>query len=420
MKTAVVVDPYSTGVLLAPRLRARGYRVVAVQSSPDLAPSLLRGYRADDFAEHIAHNGDLSALVERVRPMEPAFVLPGNESAVELTDALSNALGTPGNSPKLTAARRNKYMMIERLAAAGLLTARQTMVANAAEAGAWAAHTGWPVVAKPLASASTDHVYFCNRPAELRTAVDSILKSRDFCGSANERVLLQTYLDGEEYVVNTVSRGGRHYVCDVLRSAKRTLNGSPFVYDYYRLLPPDEDVARALMAYVLRVLDVLEITDGAAHAEVRMTGRGPALVEIAARGMGPAGSTTAIAAGTGHDQVDLLVDAFDGAGVVGPLLGGHYQFLAEAMVLYLPVLVSGQVEALPDLSVLDPFESVRGCDLVPRVGDQITPTLDLTQVLAKVYLAHPDRTVFERDCAAIRALENVLQPTVLNPSQAAF
>ncbi|HYG86132.1 MAG TPA: ATP-grasp domain-containing protein [Azospirillum sp.] len=412
MKTAIVVDPYSTGALLAPRLRARGYRVLAVQSRPDLAPSLLRSYQAEDFAEHIDYDGDLPALAARVRPMRPAFVLPGNESAVELTDALSEALGTPGNRTKLTAARRNKYMMVERLAAAGLLTARQTMAGNAAEAVEWAARVGWPVVAKPLASASTDHVYFCDCPAELRAAVESILGSRDFCGSANERVLVQTYLDGDEYVVNTISRGGRHYICDVLRSAKRTLNGSPFVYDHYRLLPPEDEVVRALMAYVLRVLEALEITDGAGHAEVRMTSRGPVLVEIAARSMGPAGSTTAIAAGTGHDQVDLLVDAFDGGGTVGALLGGHYRFLAEAMVLYLPVLVSGRVEALPDFGALDQLESVRGYGLVPRLGDEVTPTLDLTQVLAKVYLAHPDRTVFECDWQAIRALEEILQPAV--------
>ncbi|WP_188260595.1 ATP-grasp domain-containing protein [Azospirillum tabaci] len=411
-KTAVVVDPYSTGILLAPRLRARGYEVIAVQSRPDLAPSLLRSCQPDDFAAHILHDGNLDGLAERLRPLAPAFILPGNESAVELTDALGAVLGTPGNSPKLTAARRNKFMMIERLAAAGLLTARQTMATGAAEAVEWAAQAGWPVVAKPMASASTDHVYFCDTPAQLRAAVDAILGSRDFCGSTNERVLVQTYLDGLEYVVNTVSRGGRHYVCDVLLSAKRALNGSPFVYDYYRLLPPDEPVAQALMAYIRRVLDALEITDGAGHAEVRMTARGPALVEIAARAMGPAGSTTAIAAGTGHDQVDLLVDAFDGAAAVGPLLDGHYRFQADAMVLYLPVLVSGRVEALPDLSILDGMASVRGYGLVLRVGDEVVPTLDLTQVLAKVYLAHPDRAVFERDWAAIRSLEDRLQPVV--------
>lgn len=411
MKTAIVVDPYSTGHLLAPRLRARGYRVIAVQSSPDLAPSLLLSYVPGDFDELVLFDGDLPALAERMRPHQPSFVLPGNESAVELADALGAALGTPGNTPKLTAARRNKYMMIERLGAAGLLTARQTMVESGVEAVEWAAGAGWPVVAKPLDSASTDHVYFCDGAPALREAVESILSSRNFCGTPNRRALVQTYLDGTEYVVNTVSRNGRHYVCDVLQSAKRTLNGSPFVYDYYRLLPPDDERSVQLMSYIRRTLDALEITDGAAHAEVRLTSRGPALVEIAARAMGPAGSTTAVGHGTGHDQVDLLVEAFD-SGVCPGGADGHYRFLADAMVLYLPVLVSGRVEALPDLGVLDRFESVRGYGIVPRIGARIVPTLDLTQVLAKIYLSHADRAVFERDWAAIREMEESLQPVV--------
>lgn len=70
------------------------------------------------------------------------------------------------------------------------------------------------------------------------------------------------------------------------------------------------------------------------------------------------------------------------------------------------------MEALPDLGVLDRFESVRGYGIVPRIGARIVPTLDLTQVLAKVYLSHADRAVFERDWAAIRDMEESLQPLV--------
>lgn len=411
-KTAVVVDPYSTGVLLAPRLRARGYDVVAVQSRPDLADSLLGSFVPGDFSDLLGFTGDLTALMERLRPLQLAFVLPGNESAVELTDALSAALGTRGNPPALTAARRNKFLMIERLSAAGLLTARQAVVETAMEAVDWAAGVGWPVVAKPLDSASTDNVHRCDDAVALALAVERIRGARNFCGAPNDKALVQTYLDGEEYVVNTVSRGGRHYVCDVLHSGKRTLNGSPFVYDFYRLLPPEDPRVMVMADYIRRTLDVLEITDGAAHAELRLTSRGPALVEIAARAMGPLGSTSAIATGTGHDQVDLLVDAFDDGAVIEPLLGGLYRMAADAMVLYLPVLVTGRVEALPDLSYLNGFESVRGYAVVPRLGASVVPTRDLTQILAKVYLAHPDRAVFEADARAIRALEGELQPTV--------
>lgn len=409
---AAIVDPYSTGVLIAPALRRRGYRTVCVQSSSDLAKSLLRTYRAADFDEHLLFDGDLQSLTDRLRRLAPAFVLPGNESAVELADLLSHALGTRGNVFELSAARRNKYLMIERIAAAGLYTARQTTVASAAQAVAWAEETGWPVVAKPLDSASTDNVSVCSDAEALTRAVGQILSSVNFCGRRNEMALLQTYLDGEEYVVNTVSRDGRHYVCDVLHSKKRTLNGSPFVYDYYRLLPADGELQRDLVSYILKALDALGIRNGASHAEIRMTSRGPALVEVAARAMGPLGSTTAMAAGTGHDQVDLLVDAFDGGKEIEQRCGKDYPFLQHAMCLYLATTVSGRVSAMADCGLLDRLESVRGYQFLPRVGDVLRPTQDLTSVLAKIYMAHPDPEVLEADYRAIRAAEGELQPVV--------
>lgn len=409
-KAAVVVDPYSTGVLIAPALARRGYRCVAVQTSPTLSPSLLRAYRPDDFIDHILLGDDREAGLRRIRAHAPAFVLPGNESAVEAADWLGEALGTRGNGTRLTVARRNKYRMIGRLAEAGLHTARQTVVEDIDAACAWAAEAGWPVVAKPLDSASTDHVSVCESADELAVAVDSILSSVNFCGRPNRQALIQTYLDGPEYVVNTVSRDGRHYVTDVLESRKRTLNGSRLIYDFYRLISPQDPAAVQLMDYVRRTLDVLEIGNGAAHAELRMTASGPALVEIAARAMGPLGSTQAIARGTGHDQVDLLVDAFDDAAVTGPLFGGHYRMQRHAMVVYVPVLGCGRVLAHADAGWVGALPSVRGYQTVPAPGQMVRPTLDLTEVLAKAYLAHDDEATLLADYRAIRAGEARLQP----------
>ncbi|MDR3518984.1 MAG: ATP-grasp domain-containing protein [Azospirillaceae bacterium] len=416
--TAVIVDPYSTGRLLAPALRRRDHSVIAVQSRPDLSPTLTASFVPDDFVARFAFDGDLPALVARLQIFKPDFVLPGNESAVELADRLGAALGTRGNDPATTAMRRNKFAMIERITAAGLLSARQTVVADTGEATRWAARNGWPVVAKPLDSASSDHVYFCRDAESLAKAVAKIRATRNFCGQTNEQALIQTYLDGDEYVVNSVSRGGRHYICDVLRSAKRSLNDSPFVYDYYRLLRDDDAVVAPLAAYTVQVLDALGIAEGAGHAEIRITARGPTLVEIGARCMGPLGSTTAISQGTGRDQVALLVDAFDGGAQIEPLLGGRYRFQRDAMVLYLPILVSGRIRELPDLSGIRALPSVTGADLLPRIGDMVRPSLDLTQMLAKVYLSHADIAVFERDWQRIRSLEARLQPAV-DPSPAA-
>lgn len=52
-------------------------------------------------------------------------------------------------------------------------------------------------------------------------------------------MLLQEYLQGVEYVVDTVSRNGVHKCVAIWRYDKREFNGAPFVYFGMQLLPID-------------------------------------------------------------------------------------------------------------------------------------------------------------------------------------
>jgi len=412
-KYAVIVDPYSTGVLLAPSLAKRGYKSIAVQSSRDLVQSLLKTYRPDDFIDHIDYNQNIDDLLSRLSQYAVAAVLPGNESSVELTDLLAEKLGLSGNGTAQTRARRNKYAMIECLTAAGLNAARQTLTNQLEEALDWVRQWGeWPVVLKPLDSASTDHVTVCHNEADVIRSFHGILTSCNLAGHRNEQVLIQSYLDGMEYVVNTVSRDGRHYICDILESRKRTLNGSELIYDYYRLMPPKGEIQDALSAYIVKVLDCLGIRYGGGHAEIRMTRNGPALVEIGARGMGPLKSTTTMAAGTGHDMADLIVDVLDDGREFDRLYGKPYGFAKHAMVLYLSSTVSGTVTAIPLQEKLHNLDSLVGADFMVKPGDQIRPTDDLTSILAKLYLVHEDGAQIDQDVATLRDLESRYQPLV--------
>src|SRR5438309_557056 len=80
-----------------------------------------------------------------------------------------------------------------------------------------------PCVAKPLASASTDGVFICRNAADLRAAFPAILSTKDIFDGNNERVLVQSFLTGTEYIVDTVSVDGHAYVCGVWQYDKRLL-----------------------------------------------------------------------------------------------------------------------------------------------------------------------------------------------------
>ncbi|MFB4270958.1 ATP-grasp domain-containing protein [Nonomuraea sp. GTA35] len=193
-------------------------------------------------------------------------------------------VGLRTNGSALSQARRDKSVMIETVGAAGLRTAAQLVTKAQSEAAGWAdEHGHWPCVAKPLSSASTDGVFVCRSRAELERALERIISSTDIFGTMNSLVLVQSYLQGTEYIIDTVSCDGRTRLVGIWRYEKRLLDNGKPIDNRDILVDPSDPVCDQLYGYVLKVLDALGIQNGPAHAEVIVGPDGPALVEIGAR-----------------------------------------------------------------------------------------------------------------------------------------
>src|SRR5690349_15346058 len=169
-----MVDVYAPTLQLAREFIRAGYGVVRVQSTVDV-PRFYRGFATDEFTDNIVHQGSLTDTAEAVAKHEPVAVITGGETGVELADQLSEALGLPTNGTALSEARRNKYVQIETIKAAGLRGARQLLVTNAAELAEWHRAIGSRIVVKPLRSAGNDGVSVCATPAESVAAFRAIL-----------------------------------------------------------------------------------------------------------------------------------------------------------------------------------------------------------------------------------------------------
>ena len=232
----------------------------------------------------IRHEGDLDATVARVRSCAPDHVVPGFESGVGLADHVAEALLLPGNGTGLTEARTAKSCMSEVVRAAGLDTPKQ-YVAEDAETLVERVSTrlGWPVIVKPDASIASDGVARCASPEEVRAAALDILGRPNAFGRRNRRVLAQQFLEGTEYVVDTVSWGGKHKPTAFWRY-HRPADGVDFVcYDAMQMVPFDGERPEALARVAARALDALGVVHGPAHCEIMWTASGPVFIELGAR-----------------------------------------------------------------------------------------------------------------------------------------
>ena len=102
-------------------------------------------------------------------------------------------------------------------------------------------------------------------------------------GEVNEGVLVQEFIDGTEYFVNTVSLNGKHRLVEVLRYAERLSSVGSMIYDYDGFISETDPAFKPLVEYTHKALDALGIQNGPSHAEIMIDQQGPVMMEIAAR-----------------------------------------------------------------------------------------------------------------------------------------
>jgi biotin carboxylase len=340
-------------------------------------------------------------------PWKIVAVLPGAETGVLLADQLAGRLGTRCNPLELSLARRNKYIMGETVRAAGVRAVKQQRALAWEDVEAFLADfkpDPFILVVKPIQSAGSDDVFKCASVAEVRAAFDKINGKINGLGIVNEGALVQEFLDGPEYVIDSVSRDGVHKVTAVWLYDKRSTNDANFVY-FGTYLCDVGARERALIAYSDQVLDALGIVNGPGHMEVKWCSDGPCLVEVGSRCHGGEGTWVPVTHECiGYSQVDVTLDAY--------LRPADFDALPAApsptkvgCEIDLVARQDGVIAAMPGVDAIRALPSFRKMELAVQPGMRVARSIDCFTRPGSVLLAHADRAVLEKDVAVIRALE---------------
>lgn len=402
-----IVDGYSSGNFLASAFARLGVEAVHVQSTPELI-GLLAPPQFDLYQDNIVA-ADTEAAACELAALQPKAVLAGAEFGVRLADELGERLGLRTNGTRLSAARRDKYLMIEALRAAGIRCASQHRSSDPEELRAWAEREDvGTVVVKPISSSGSDNVHICRDGEAIVRAARSVMSAADLFQQPNTEALAQSFLSGPEYVVDVVCSEGDRYVCGVWEYDKRDIGSGRRVYDRNILLDPRQDPVPELVEYVDTVLEALDIRYGAAHAEVVMTSSGPALVEIAARlngGMRPGFHDRCL----GSNQATVTALSYARPDEFRRRYGGRtYTKLLDAVVHHTTTSLDGIVAGV-DQSVVDDITAlptVHDVNLKYRWGRRIRPTVDLPSSPFTVYMASEDAAALDADHKAVNDLKD--------------
>jgi len=227
-------------------------------------PASLKPHLADYLqVPRILDEADVVARVHAwLRGREVDRVLANWEVLVETAARLRERFGMPGMSVDTVRGFRDKQLMKERVAAAGLRVPRAERVRTVAEARAAAERMRYPLVLKPIAGAGSADTYRIESDGELETVLRQMLHVSE--ASCEE------YIDGEEFTFDTVCVSGVPLFTNVAQYLPK-----PIVARSEEWISPVivtvRDLAQAKLAKGIElgknVLGALGMGDGFTHME---------------------------------------------------------------------------------------------------------------------------------------------------------
>jgi hypothetical protein len=395
----VLVDPISTGAVLSAALVERGENPLHLYGT-----YLQEAYARDPHVNKWLM-GDPLWAAQRLSALPVRAVIAASEWGVTAANHLAHALGLPHHLDCCAHARRDKAAMNHALLEAGLPAARTVTVRDGENIGCALAGFDFPVVVKPVGSALGDGCLICAEPAQVHAALRAGLGQRNVLGAINPAMVIQDYLDGPQFIVNTVSLGGRHLLSD-MHAVRIDQIRQRSVHRHSLLITNLDDQADALVAFTRNCLDAVGVREGAAHTEVRMTRNGPRLIEVNARIMGASLQPALYRGALGYTQADLVAERFTDPDAFAKRFSDPYQPAAAMAMAFLNVAVGGTVLASPGVESIRALPGFHSMEKMPDIGATIGEPWLCSGQAGMAYFLHRNREVLASSLQKLHRLED--------------
>ncbi|MEU7040966.1 ATP-grasp domain-containing protein [Streptomyces varsoviensis] len=320
---------------------------------------------------------DTERILPLVRSLHRSFPFQAVISLWELgllpAAKIDNALGLGGNSLETVELLLDKSRMRRRLNALGISPVAAEVGRTEQDLRAFIEANGVPVVVKPIDEAGSIGIFAVRDESDVAQVVERFhalskqLDAKDLAGDL-DRFLMEEYLDGPELSVETLSFDGRHVL--VATTDKLSTDTGFIETGHSQPSRHPEPLLREAEELVVKFLDAVGLRDGPAHTEVKLTPRGPAIIESHNRvGGDRINDLTEIAYGIDMERYALAAPF----GLLEPLRRSPAPVAGSAIRFLTPppgrvTAVTGVEEVADDPALYDLVLSVRPGDEIPPLS----------------------------------------------------
>lgn len=249
-------------------------------AEPSWQRELLAGWTVVDALDADAV---LAAAIRLADSRPVAGVLSWDEALVENTARVADALGLPGATARGARNCRDKHSTRAVLTAAGVAQPAYGFADTEPDAVRIAERIGHPVVVKPRGMGASIGVVLARNGPEVRSAFrDADGVSRQGAAPFRGGALVEEYLTGEEISVDAAVVDGEYLPMFL---ARKHVGMFPHFEELgHTVDPADALLADADLMHMLATAHrALGLRFGITHTEVKLTPRGPVIVEVNGR-----------------------------------------------------------------------------------------------------------------------------------------
>ncbi len=305
---------------------------------------------------------------------------------------IASALSLGYLNPESAVLLRDKFNVRARLAKHGIAQPPFELATTTQEIKDAVSRLGLPVLIKPADGYGSQNVVVLQTELDLDPLVSPIeimLPSRADYGlgvMANDRLLLERYMQGSFIGVDTFSLKGEHRFLGV--NVKKMFPPPSFAIEG-GCFTPRTQAHIELERYVFSILDAVGFDCGATHIEMMLTSEGPRLIEINPRLVGAKIARLvgfAMNRSTHSDLIDIHLGRWP-----KDLLENSTHQVAVSRWFTSPV--SGVIESITPPQWSDP--NVKCVEFLKQVGDSVMPAFENAARLGYVMTCGSDESEAE-------------------------
>ena len=237
---------------------------------------------------------------------------------------IAEKLGLVGNSYEAAVTANNKFLMRNAFFKAGVQCPKYQIVTSSDNINL---SCSFPIIVKPTDRSGSLGVAKVERFEDLQIAIETALNN-----SFIHEAIVEEFIDGKEISVESISYQGMYYP---LQITDKVTTGAPHFVELEHHQPANLSRQQYSEIYGLtkKALDALGVTNGASHAEYKITKEGKVYVmEVGARMGGDFIGSDLVKLSTGYDFLNGVINVALGQfeePVFGSLRHAGVYFLCE-------------------------------------------------------------------------------------------